>query len=200
MKWISGKSPTYSVTSFGEISPLWQHFKSLGQNSESLFRIWQSFEPTLSKMLNYWANFLDARLNTFHLLFWFWGRWSSEIVNKVSLHCTFIPAALTKDLIKRNRNRVAFIAPWFRLHLPTCGRWFESQAYHLSFFNLYYWNGNEKRTKINKKRPRLGHFLKKDKEIQCLVKAYLSTTDSHMYLSGKERYLKGKASERLWCN
>ena len=29
------------------------------------------------------------------------------------------------------------------------------------FFNLYYWNCNEKRTKINKKRPGLVHFLKK---------------------------------------
>ena len=29
------------------------------------------------------------------------------------------------------------------------------------FFNLYYWNCNEKRTKINQKRPGLVHFLKK---------------------------------------
>ena len=49
------------------------------------------------------------------------------------------------------------IAPWFCLRLPSCGRGFKSQAHHLSFFNLYYWNCNEKRTKINKKRPGLAH-------------------------------------------
>ena len=38
---------------------------------------------------------------------------------------------------------------------------FVFQAHHLHFFNLYYWNCNEKRTKINKKRPGLAHFLKK---------------------------------------
>ena len=49
--------------------------------------------------------------------------------------------------------RVADIALWFRLRLPSCGPGFESQAHHLRFFNLYYWNCNEKITKINKKRP-----------------------------------------------
>ena len=33
--------------------------------------------------------------------------------------------------------RVAAIAPWLRLCLPTCGPGFESQAKHLRFFNLY---------------------------------------------------------------
>ena len=47
----------------------------------------------------------------------------------------------------------------FRLHLPCCGRGFKSQAHHLYFFNLYFWNCNEKSTKINKKRPGLAHFL-----------------------------------------
>ena len=40
---------------------------------------------------------------------------------------------------------------------------FESQAHHLCFFNLY-WNCNEKRTKLNKKRPGFAH-LKKIKKI-----------------------------------
>ena len=31
---------------------------------------------------------------------------------------------------------VAAIAPWFRLHLPSCGPGFESQAHHLCFFQL----------------------------------------------------------------
>ena len=60
--------------------------------------------------------------------------------------------------------RVAAIAPWFRLRLPSCGPGFKSQAHHLRFFNLYYWNCIEKITKItkiNKKRPGLAHFLKK---------------------------------------
>ena len=53
---------------------------------------------------------------------------------------------------------MAAIAPWFRLHLPSCGPGFESQAHHLCFFNLY-WNC-KKRSKINKKRPGLAHFFK----------------------------------------
>ena len=31
-------------------------------------------------------------------------------------------------------NWVAAIAPWFHLHLPSCGPGFESQAHHLRFF------------------------------------------------------------------
>ena len=50
----------------------------------------------------------------------------------------------------------AAIAQWYHLRLPSCGRWFESQEHHLRFFNFYYWNCNEKRTKINKNRPGLG--------------------------------------------
>ena len=43
------------------------------------------------------------------------------------------------------------IAPWFCLRLQLCGPRFESQAYTLHFFNLYYRNcsWNKKRTKIN---------------------------------------------------
>ena len=46
-----------SVTRFGEISPLWQKFKSFWPFLESLFRIWQKFLPTLDKFICYWANF-----------------------------------------------------------------------------------------------------------------------------------------------
>ena len=35
----------FSVTRFGEMSPLWQYFKSLGQVFKSLFSVWQNFEP-----------------------------------------------------------------------------------------------------------------------------------------------------------
>ena len=39
----------YSVTGFGEISPLWQTFNSFWPFIESLFRIWQNVVPTLDK-------------------------------------------------------------------------------------------------------------------------------------------------------
>ena len=34
-------------------------------------------------------------------------------------------------------ERVAAIAPWFHLRLPSCSSRFKSQADHLCFFNLY---------------------------------------------------------------
>ena len=46
-----------SVTSFGEISPLWQKLKGLRQFNESLFRIWQKLLPTLAIFLYSWAIF-----------------------------------------------------------------------------------------------------------------------------------------------
>ena len=39
-----------SVTRCRQILQLWHNFKSLGQNCEGLFRIWQSFNLTLAKM------------------------------------------------------------------------------------------------------------------------------------------------------
>ena len=64
---------------------------------------------------------------------------------------------------------VAAIAPWFCLRLPSCSPGFESQAHHLCFFN--YWNCNEKRTKINKKRPGLAHLKKQrsNRELELLL-------------------------------
>ena len=53
------------------------------------------------------------------------------------------------------------LAPYYRLRLPSCVRGFESQAHNLCFFNLYYWNCNEKRSKINKKDRDWTIFLKK---------------------------------------
>ena len=53
---------------------------------------------------------------------------------------------------------VAAIAPWFRLRLPSCGPGSNPKLTIYAFFNLY-WNC-KKRTKINKKRPRMAHFLK----------------------------------------
>ena len=69
------------------------------------------------------------------------------------------------ELIKKINLRGAAIAQWIRLHLPSCCPGFESQAHHLCFFQfikfkLYicHLNRNVKRTKINKKRPRIAHF------------------------------------------
>ena len=62
--------------------------------------------------------------------------------------------------VGHNIQPLAAIAPWFRLRLPSCCPGFESQAYHLCFFNLY-WNCNEKRTEIKQKEAGIGPFFKK---------------------------------------
>ena len=46
-----------SVTRFGEISPLWQHFINVCQIVEGLIGVWQMFEPTLAKLQCLWATF-----------------------------------------------------------------------------------------------------------------------------------------------
>ena len=68
---------------------------------------------------------------------------------------------------------MAAIAPWFHLRLPFCGPGFESQAHHLSFFNLHYWNCIEKMAKINKKRPGLAHVFN-NKLCRCWWKSLIS--------------------------
>ena len=72
---------------------------------------------------------------------------------------TFIRKDLDEEC-KSNKNDawLANIAPWFCLPLPSCGPRFKSQAHHLSFFQFYYWNCNEKITKINKNRSGLAHL------------------------------------------
>ena len=57
-------------------------------------------------------------------------------------------------------HSLAVNALWFWLLLASYGPGFESQAHHLCFFNLWYWNCKEKRKKINKKRSGLAHFKK----------------------------------------
>ena len=51
-----------SVTSFGEISPLWQNLKSFWQLIESLFSIehtdWFLAEPEMTNIVCHWAKFL----------------------------------------------------------------------------------------------------------------------------------------------
>ena len=46
-----------SVTRFGEIPPLWQNFKTLGQFFECLVSVGQNFETTLAHILFSLANF-----------------------------------------------------------------------------------------------------------------------------------------------
>ena len=55
---------------------------------------------------------------------------------------------------------VAAIAPWFCLHLPSCGPGFESQAHHLCFFQFVLKLEQEK-NKNKQKEAGIGPFLKK---------------------------------------
>ena len=43
---------------------------------------------------------------------------------------------MTFASIKKLLNRSAVIAKWIRLHLPSCRPGFESQAYHLRFYQF----------------------------------------------------------------
>ena len=47
-----------SVTRFGEISPLWQKFKTFWLSLEGLFSIWQNFKPTLANISSKWQAFI----------------------------------------------------------------------------------------------------------------------------------------------
>ena len=40
---------------FGEISPPGQHFMNICQMVEGLFSVWQTFKPTLAKLLSFGA-------------------------------------------------------------------------------------------------------------------------------------------------
>ena len=64
----------------------------------------------------------------------------------------------------------AAIAWWIRRHLQACCPRFESQAHHLRFFSIYIeylsFELECEKTKINKKRPGLAHFFKKNMEEQ----------------------------------
>ena len=57
--------------------------------------------------------------------------------------------------------RVAAIAQWFHLRLPSCSPGFKSQAHHLRFFSICIEIVLRKEQKINKKRLGLAHFFKK---------------------------------------
>ena len=65
----------------------------------------------------------------------------------------------------------AVIPLWFHLHLPSCSPRFKSQAHHLRFCQFVLVKlCNEKRTKINKKRPGLSHlFFEKARVVEKLT-------------------------------
>ena len=50
---LLGMGRSFSVTRFGEISPLWQNFTSLREILDGLFLIWQNVEPSLANLLHY---------------------------------------------------------------------------------------------------------------------------------------------------
>ena len=120
-----------------------------------------------------------------------------------------------------NTERVMFrgvaIAQWNRLRLPSCHRRFESQAHHLRFLwsnFVLYCHCVEKRTKNNKKRPALAHFLKKKKRKKEWYIIVLKETDNYvpsrvhgpswlhkrfyLDLTAVERYLSGVKNNFLF--
>ena len=56
-----------------------------------------------------------------------------------------------------------------------------------TFFNLYYWNCDEKRTKINKKRPGLAHFKKEDANDWFLQNVSLVHFGSSLFIGSGSR-------------
>ena len=62
----------------------------------------------------------------------------SEWKNYRNSNRCFLMIVLTCSLgiLHDTTTPAAAIAPWFRLHLPSCGPGFESQAHHLRFFQF----------------------------------------------------------------
>ena len=67
----------------------------------------------------------------------------------------------TFDYYLHYEERVAAIAQWIHLRLPSCGPGFESQAHQLCFYRFIFKLCRVKSTKINKKRPELANIYKK---------------------------------------
>ena len=61
------------------------------------------------------------------------GPMNSAMSNRNVLNEIFELLAIDKTITHEITNNEADIAPWFRLHLPSCGPRFESQAYYLCF-------------------------------------------------------------------
>ena len=63
---------------------------------------------------------------------------------------------------KKLNVKLAAIAQWFCLRLPSCGPGSNPEHTIYAYFNLYFWNCDEKRTKINEKEAGIGPFLKRN--------------------------------------
>ena len=110
------------------------------------------WEPLSSRVSLVLTNCYDIKINMISMR-------NSKIINATEMKILPQQNNYEEISIKLIQLVAAAIAPWYCLSLPSCSRRFESQAHHLGFINLYYWNCNEKRTKINKKRPGSAHFL-----------------------------------------
>ena len=55
----------FSVTRFGEISPIRRDFRSLWQTFECLICVWHNFEPTLALKICYWDIFHFRKIAKF---------------------------------------------------------------------------------------------------------------------------------------
>ena len=107
-----------------------------------------------------------------HPVFWLFSSFQTNITTFTRNKCEkmsiqymvlrFGPTTLETWVSSYNHKTRAptpFIYQWIRLHLPFWSTWFKSQAQHIHFdFSNLNLNSNVKRTKINKKSPRLVHF------------------------------------------
>ena len=59
-----------------------------------------------------------------------------------------------------SKSRVATIAPWFCLRLPSWGPRFESQAHHLHFFQFVLLKLYQENNQNKPKEAGIGHFKK----------------------------------------
>ena len=101
---------------------------------------------------------------------WQLGRHEPSPPSTKELHGLADNASVPRDVAHRSCKRTlgsrgawvgwkgASIARWICLRLLAGGPGFNPQAQYLCFVNL---NCDEKRTRINKKSPRLGHFYHK---------------------------------------
>ena len=91
-------------------------------------------------------------MKAFIFLFLYFSRAQNGTVKRTVVGSTFP----MQGTFSSSKNCVllseAAIAQWIRLLLPSCSPGFYPQTQNLCFFNLYL-NSDDKRTKINKKKP-----------------------------------------------
>ena len=95
--------------------------------------------------------------------------WKSILLNDPSWPEAFDPVASIREFelnkVCSGGHQSSVVSSAFTILRPQV--WVPST--HLHFFNLYYWNCNEKRTKINKKEAGIGPFLKKGSKVSANV-------------------------------